>query len=284
MFPRQPPLILIGAHHKAGTHWLTGIFRHIAAQHNLQLLEGEQPDTLSGCDIFFQDHSAFKLSKLKRYRGLHMIRDPRDIIVSGCFYHQRAEEEWLHLPRRRYEGMSYVGKINSFTSQQEQLLFEMEHIGVLTLKDMLAWNYRNRNFLEIKYENLIGDLELEGFREAFKFLQKGGTALSTIPLEELVSHAHDNSLLSGKVDDGGHVRSGEASQWRDYFDDALSQRFLELFGDILIQLGYEKDHSWANFTGDAPGRLQCESLSIFDVLYHPEDVEYQKEVTAGRIL
>ncbi len=283
MFRRKPPLILIGTHHKAGTHWLAGIFRSIAETFSLQLLEGDQPAALQDNELFFQDHSVFDLASIGRYRGIHMIRDPRDIIVSGCFYHLRAEEEWLHIPRQRYGGLSYVEKINSFQSMQEKLLFEMEHIGVLTLNDMLSWNYKNKQFLEIKYEELINDQELTGFRRIFEFLQKGRTPLSSAPLDELLSLAHDNSLFSGKVEDGDHVRSGETSQWHRYFDQALSQRFLELFGDILIRLGYEKDHSWANQSQLPSAVPECESLSIFDVLYHPTDTEYQDEVAAGRI-
>jgi len=282
MFRRHPSLILIGTHHKAGTHWLAGIFRAIAEKHFLGLYEGPQLADLSRYDLFFQDHSDFTLNTLKNYRGLHMVRDPRDIIVSGCFYHQRAEESWMHIPRKRYEGLSYVQRINSFDTVQEQLLFEMEHIGLLTLRDMYSWNYRNKHFLEVQYENLIDDRELTEFRKVFTFLQKDNSVLAQFHIDDLLQLAHDNSLFSGKVNDGGHVRSGEASQWREHFDTKLSQRFVELFGDLLIRLGYEQDHSWAGLDKPPAGPPQCEALTIFDVLYHPQDIEYKVEVKAGR--
>jgi len=41
-----------------------------------------------------------------------------------------------------------------------------------------------------------------------------------------------------------HVRSGAAGQWKTYFNETHRRRFSELFGDALVQLGYESDDRW----------------------------------------
>ncbi len=271
MFQRERPLVVIGTHHKAGTNWLAGIFRAIAQGHLLALYEGPQLADLGRYDMFFQDHSHFTLSALRRYRGLHMVRDPRDVIVSGCFYHQRADEPWLHVPRPRFGGLSYMERLNGLATPRERLLFEMEHIGRVTLGDMSRWNYRNRRFFEVRYERLIEDRRLDEFRRVFAFLRRGGSALGRVPMDGLLELAHDHSLFSGKVARGGHIRSGAPEQWREHFDERLARRFLELFGDLLVRLGYEPDHRWAGDLAGlrVPRRPPRESLDIFDVLDLP---------------
>jgi hypothetical protein len=39
-------------------------------------------------------------------------------------------------------------------------------------------------------------------------------------------------------------RSGEKSGWRKAFTPEHRRLFREVAGDLLIELGYEKDHSW----------------------------------------
>jgi len=101
---------------------------------------------------------------------------------------------------------------------------------------MLAWNYANPYFLELKYEDLIIDVDLRLFQRLFEFLgfEKQHT-------RQLLEIAYANSLFSGQVEEPGHIRSGESRQWQNYFTQAHHQRFVELFKDALIRLGYEKD-------------------------------------------
>lgn len=62
------------------------------------------------------------------YRGLHLIRDPRDVILSGMHYHLRAPEKWLHDPEPDYGGLSYQEKLNSLDGDG-RLFLEMERLG-----------------------------------------------------------------------------------------------------------------------------------------------------------
>ncbi len=239
-----PYKILVGTHHRAGTMWIGGIFRKIARDLALEFFSGSQPDLPRNFDIFFQNHSVIDFSRLSfEYRGVHVIRDPRDVIVSGCFYHQKASERWLHVPREKFGGLTYQQKINALPSLDDQLMFEMEYHGD-PVRDMVAWSYTNPNFIEVRYEDLRADTSLTLFRRIFTFL---GFPAEVIP--RLLQIAYDNSLFSGKVRNSVHVRSGDVGQWRRYFKPAHRARFLELFGDALITLGYEQNHDWVTADG-----------------------------------
>ena len=234
--------VVIGTHHKTGTVWLKKIFRMISSKYGLYLYSGEQQDIPDQCHIFFQSHSRIDFGQLDDdYRGVHMIRDPRDRIISGCFYHQKSHEPWLHQPHEEFGGLTYQQKINSFSSFEEKLIFEMENAGTNGTQEMLSWDYENPQILEIKYEDLVVDEELFLFHKMFNFLGFHG---SVIP--DLLQIAHDNSLFSGKIKNSIHVRSGATSQWPEYFNLEIRERFEKQFPGALVRLGYESDDSWVS--------------------------------------
>ena len=106
-------------------------------------------------DSFFQS----------RNKGVRIIRDPRDVIVSGYLYHQRCSEKWcvnsdFSNPSRpfpqvpwplvdadlaakeefvsRLDGLSYQEKISSL-SKAEGLIFEMDGFAKITIDEMIRW-------------------------------------------------------------------------------------------------------------------------------------------------
>lgn len=237
---RLPNKILIGTHHKTGTVWLSSIFHDICRYHSLTLYEGRQENLPAQYDVFMQDHSFIDLASIGApYRGMHIIRDPRDVIISGCFYHQASCETWLHQARKDLQGLTYQEKINSYRNIDDQILFEMEHSGRENIGDMLRWDYNRSSFFEIKYEELIADTDLMLFHKLFIFLGFPGSAIPG-----LLAIAYNKSLFSGLHGKSVHIRSGKANQWKKYFKPIHKQRFIELFGDVLIRLDYEKDNNW----------------------------------------
>jgi hypothetical protein len=116
----------------------------------------------------------------------------------------------------------------------------MENSSRAGIREMLDWDYRRKEFIEVKYEELIEDLNLKLFHEIFSFLGFPGSA---IPL--LLTIAYDKSLFSGYIKKSGHVRSGKKKQWKRYYKQVHKERFIELFDDALIRLGYEKNNDWS---------------------------------------
>jgi hypothetical protein len=239
-FRPQANRVLVGTHHKGGTVWMKDIFSAVCAHLSLDFYGGEQRHLPRRYDVFLQDHSRFRLSRLVGpHRGLHLIRDPRDLIISGVFYHERCtNERWLTDPDPRFQGRSYQQTLAGLPSLEEKIRFEMLHCAGSTIRDMLAWEYGHPMFYEAKYEDLIEDVEMRRFREIFTFL-----GYPEDRMNELVQIAFDGSLFSNGMT-SGHVRSGQPRQWPSYFTKSLHRQFLEHFGDALIRLGYEQNDQW----------------------------------------
>jgi len=241
-FGSQAERVLVGTHHKCGTVWMRDIFSAVCDRLSLVFYKGEQRHLPRRYDVFFQNHSRFLFSTLVgRHRGLHLIRDPRDVIISGVFYHERCTSElWLGQPRRIIQGRSYQQTLVELPCLEEKLRFEMMHCSGATIRDMLAWDYANPDFYEAKYEDLIDDVELRRFRDIFAFLR-----FPEDRMDELLQIAFDNSLFSGQLTAStGHIRSGRPRQWQSYFTPRLHRQFLDLFGDALVRLGYEQNDQW----------------------------------------
>ena len=235
-------LVLVGSHHKCGSSWMYDVFCQISRNFGLRLRFENSAPASRGDDIYFHAHSSFDLTKLGKtaHRGLHLIRDPRDIIVSGCFYHQKCGEPWALAPQAKFGGMSYRDKLRSFNRLDDQLLFEMEHCSAETLRELLSWNYDDPYFINVKYEDLIEDHQLLMFHRIFTFLGFPGHAIP-----RMLQIAFEHSLFSGKVAARKHVRSGRARQWETYFKPIHHQRFHQLFGDALYHLGYDGEREWS---------------------------------------
>jgi hypothetical protein len=184
------------------------------------------------------------------FRGSHMIRDPRDVVVSGYFYHLWTEEKWARQPDgQSWEGMSYQAYLNS-VDREEGLLAEIERCAATTLADMAAWDYGQPEFVELRYEDVIND-EPAMFRRLFDFYGFDDKAVAVG-----LSAVEEASIHSRRTPDTGtqrrHVRSGKTAQWREHFGASHVERFKALTGDLLVRLGYESDMDW---TSDSSGSV-----------------------------
>lgn len=233
--------ILIATHHKTGTNWMRSIFKDIAKDLSLRLLAYHvHPPAISPpYDIVHSSQAYFSRDMLEdSYRGIHMVRDPRDQIVSAVFYHQKSNEPWLQIPRVEFGEKSYQETLNSFGSLEEQINFEMEHNSNVHLLHMEEIADKMKDFKIIKYEDLIVDRGLERFRKIFEYL-----GFAPIVMNICLAAAKKNSLFSGNVR-SSHVRSGAAGQWKNYFSEENKMKFKEQFPYVLEKLDYEKDTSW----------------------------------------
>ncbi|MEO0679056.1 MAG: sulfotransferase domain-containing protein [Pseudomonadota bacterium] len=228
---RRAPLIVHGCHHKAGTVWFMRVLRAVSQRWSLPMLMGEQAE-LGREAIFMQSHSRIDPAALpRRRRGTHMIRDPRDMIVSGYHYHKRTTEEWALQPRDRFGGKSYQAHLNGLDAH-EGLAEEIRRFAERGQgRIMAAWTYAEPGFLEVRYEDMMQD-EAGGWARIFDHY--GFNARSR---DEAVEIAMGFSLskVKGKLD---HVRSGRPEEWREQFSAEHRALFRELTGDLAAKLGY----------------------------------------------
>ena len=104
---KNKELITHFAHHKCGTTWLNNSLYNISKRYGLKYQKCVQEELKEDTDIWLQEHSKVIFENLPAYVGSHMIRDPRDITISAYFYHLWCHEEWCHIKKEEYGGMSY---------------------------------------------------------------------------------------------------------------------------------------------------------------------------------
>lgn len=243
----KPPLIVVCTHHKTGSVWMANIFRAIKRHEKLQLHSKAQAELPPATDIFLQDHSKVDLAALQArfpkrgVRAVHVVRDPRDVIISGAFYHVKTTEKWANNPKKEYGGKSYKQAISALPTDHEKLVFEMDHTGGRTIREMLAWDYQSPLCFEARYEDLITDRELKLFKPLMESLGYEGERL-----EMALGFVKELSLFGGAAgsDPADHIRSGEGRQWVNVFTPELKAAFNERFPDALQRLGYEKSSQW----------------------------------------
>jgi len=236
-------LLVFCGHHRAGSTWLTHVLFAVADRYGLTYQKCEQKELSPAADAFFQDHSLIDRAALPPYRGAHLIRDPRDIVVSGYFYHLWTEEKWAHVSKQEFGGKSYLEYLNSL-SKEEGLLVEMMRFANYDLRHMVAWDYQDPNFIEIRYENLIAD-EIGEFRRLFRHFGFSQVAIETsLRLARVFSFERQAHRKIGQVQTGAHLRCGLTGQWRNVFGNRHRRLAKELLGTALIKLGYESSLDW----------------------------------------
>ena len=237
--------IFIGSFHKSGSWLMDEIWTRAAERLDLKLwpMPDQSVREPDHWDVCFHWHSDFGDAPAGvKHKGILVIRDPRDVIISGAHYHCKADESWLHTPdvrlsrglAPRLDGMTYQQKINSLPSTEERLLFELENAGRITVQEMLTAITKYPSFRIVKFENLITDYDLMEYHKLFSFLGFRG---ADIPA--LLSIAFENSIFSGNLPKSGHVRSARPAQWKTDFSPRVLAAFEAAFGDAPRRLGYE---------------------------------------------
>ncbi len=228
--------IVVGTHHKALTVYLHNVFRSFSRLTRRSFSHGTGEELDYGADVLFDAHSRIDFERLSGpYVGLHVRRDPRDMLVSAAFYHQKAGEPWLLKPDDALGGMSYQAHVRSLPDFEAVLLFEMAWETGRILQRMADWDYGRPEFVEFRYEDLIGPSAVDTFSQGIASwgLSTGEAAL----LADLFSLLAVGGAASRK---STHIRNPEPGQWRKHFTDRVSQEFSARFGQSLTALGYDE--------------------------------------------
>jgi hypothetical protein len=241
-------VIIHCCYHKVGTVWFGRVLREVAAEYGMRFSAGSDYGKIRrfeqqrDSDIFLDLGSHVDLDKLPDYVGSHMIRDPRDVVVSGYFYHLWTDEAWANLPLAEFRGMSYREYLNS-VDQNEGLLTEIRRVS-FWVPHMVNWDYQNPRVFEIRYEDIL-QAEETTFGELFAhygFSEEAVERCCRIAARYSFRSLSKGAGTSGRVK--SHLRSGRSGEWRELFHEEHKQLFKELYPGAVAALGYEKDDSW----------------------------------------
>lgn len=252
-------LMGVATHHKGGTVWIKRVIRTLAREMGVPWIgiwSDRQLSKIPAQGRAFLCNWAGWFPKAlwdhDDFAALHVIRDPRDVLLSGCAYHQVAGvkgERFLHQPRADLDGRTYQDHLRALPDPEEKLLFEMHNKHAETLAEMRAWPYGDARVAELRYEDLMQDTDTALFDSALAQL-----GLSDKDRAAGRKAFWDNSLFGGLAKPeqragrlATHVASGGRLQrWQRELPRRVGRAYDRRFGDDLRALGYEQDASWVD--------------------------------------
>lgn len=236
---------------KTGTHLLTKTLsvmldmpcinnwsHQISEEHLVDLLaQAERENTFVHMHALPTD-TIISTLEILGYKVIFLMRDPRDQAVSLLFY---IEKGWSYGPLRQDLGYGEL-------SLEEKLLeiITGDRYGLSATKSIigrrLPWLSLNPGFVHVvHFEELVGKegggsflIQINAIKNILKFV---GVHKN---IEEITEKAQ---TLFGKPGEGT-FRSGQIGSWKEYFTLEHKEAMKKVFGEELIELGYEKDLDW----------------------------------------
>ena len=177
-------------------------------------------------------------SELKKpgMASVFIYRDPRDMIVSHVYYAthmninhgmHRYYSEVLHSMEERInaaiQGVDEKGSIVTPIKTKYA-----NYLGWLSQADVLC----------MRFEDLILDQE-SAINKLIDFIAQRGY-LPSIDREE-ANYLIRKSVVPKR---SGTFRKAEPGNWKEHFTETNKSIFKDNTGDLLLELGYEKDYDW----------------------------------------
>jgi len=236
------------SYHKCATLYTAGVVRAVCDIHGLRTATFDsrhrkvRPWAMRSTDfLLLTDYSSSMLNlQAMDGRGFHVIRDPRDILVSMYFSHRashRINHPEIKRNRKRLAALDTV----------DGLIYLMEESEFFQriMRELATWDYDTERFYETSFERLTTDPPGE-FGTIFAFLglpvQQGD--LQAILQQHTFENLQTDWRAHNPAADVNHYRRGVAGDWRNHLVGEPKANFRRRYGDLLIKLRYETDTRW----------------------------------------
>jgi len=238
------------SHHKCATQYVQAILRAACDYGRIPHDKFDWREPISDWDLrlnkflMIQDYSSDMLDwHSVQGRGFHVIRDPRDILVSLYFSHKKS-----HIVRdpRAQEILDNREVLNQ-VSEEEGLahIMAQSQYWQRVMREIAGWDYERDDFYETRFEH-ITTAPFEEFKRIFAFI---GLDIPDDVLHEIIDANSFNQMkkrFKGEQSqpEANHYRKGKVGDWQNHFTAAIKTRFKTQYADLLIRLGYAEDDTW----------------------------------------
>jgi hypothetical protein len=170
-------------------------------------------------------------------KALLILRDPRDVVVSQAHYIPQKPlnpNYPLYAPLSHHDRIMLSIRGREATGPDNRGMFNIE----TSFRAILGWNRSALNYTTF-FEKLIGPRgggsTADQVAELRQLARHMGIKYSPRDLKRVISHAFGKSAT---------FRKGMIGDWREQFTPEHKQAFKEVAGQLLIELGYERDLAW----------------------------------------
>ncbi|MEJ2596856.1 MAG: sulfotransferase domain-containing protein [Anaerolineales bacterium] len=165
-----------------------------------------------------------------------VFRDPRDVIISHVFY--ATEMHPGHGMHRYYTEVleNMEQRIDAAIQGVQELDSELRSVRT-KFQAYLGW-LEQPDVLCLRFEELILEREA-ALGRILDYLQERGFT-PEVERERAIELLKD-AIAPRK---SGTFRKGQPGNWQEHFTQATKAHFKAIAGDLLIQLGYERDNDW----------------------------------------
>ncbi len=260
------PQILVCTYHKSGTTLFDHVMNKIGAAFGLTVVTryGLAQAIPPAPDIVLLAHSLIGALPARPYRGIRVVRDPRDLWVSAYLYHLRTDEGWCtntdfdptppmtypridyatqHMPEdwkraylARLGGRSYQENLRA-RDRDSGLAFELAGYTANTLAAMRAWRWSGPDLRDVRLESIAADHD-GTMRAILAHLGFAGAALDdavALAGTEAIARMDDATLANRP-----QIHSRTLSKWRGFLTPPQVAAFEAAHGDLIDRLGYQR--------------------------------------------
>jgi hypothetical protein len=163
-----------------------------------------------------------------------IFRDPRDVVVSHVFYVTDIETRHVH--------HDYYASLPDFDSRLKVSILGRPNTNIEfpniadRFAPYLGW-LEKPAVMKLHFEDLVDDRTSTLNRILNHFLARVSLQAS----RQRILNSLESAINPTR---SPTFRSGKTGEWRKHFTDEHKDIFKEVAGNLLVQLGYEKDKDW----------------------------------------
>lgn len=249
-FSRTFPLVFVVGYPKSGTTWAC----QVVADY-LQLPFPKHSLLPIGFEAVVHGHEPVR----RDYgRGVYVIRDGRDAMVSAYFFLLRGvpEGDNPRLPprlRSMFPGLTNKADVAKNLVPFMEREFTRPRYGLHWGQHVASfYSASNPKVVMLKYEDLLADGPASLGRAMAAMTGQEADAWRAEVAIKKFAFATQAKRAAGQEDRSRFHRKGQAGDWRNHFTREAADLFDKHAGEMLIRAGYEPDRSWVKTVGENP--------------------------------